>query len=1006
MAEFDKVRGKLAEARAATEAAGRELFGARQELARLNRQRQQDSRTGSDHGALDQAIAQTEAKIGSLKTTVQKAEQAEAGHFTKFVDFTDPRKHSGLLSDRTPVLLMPLRIETRFKTAAEFGGESDELWVRVYPDDISIDSFEPSLTQSEARAAEIRKDYAPRNLADPPPENVTRQATTVIVAYLEFPADDTVPVRESTWSQVPLAMTLPDRLVLLGYNGDTLTLERLGNPIPAALAVAPDPSAEEDNQLKPDGTDIKFGPELEWVADFNRAVEIGMGFRVPLSALEFRRGFDSLMVLGLRMGADQAAGKSALEQLIAHHHDSRAGFSLLPQGRPTNNVEGEGAAYSWQEDPDVSFDHYFPDPATPAPAEPTGWFDKSDGRWLAELLGLDPAALAAIPFYARRDLSEARAMNVALWPATLGYFMESMLHPVFEDDTVERTREFFARHVSARGQIPAIRVGKQPYGILPATPRSRIEWLFKQAEPTGIAGAAGGDASFLRQLYTLLRRAEADFEPLLEKVSHIGKSGDAHQILLDVVGLHAGSVEFRQRYAESFDQLYNRLSMQGAGGAFVAALIALGYVQSGLDLLGALGWNRGEREEIPDILEKLFLGTANPLKGGLIDDRPLSETEAIRAYTATGTNYIDWLIAAGGTSHDALRLQQGFTDVPTALLYLMLHHALDLSFVETSIRLFADAGLVDQAQLRAFRREPKFIQMRETQDQQAASERSRWHYLYRTEPIFDAQRTVGEYIPTVLTSMQATAYLKRQLDALEQLKGRPTAVLERAFAEHLDLCSYRLDAWYGGLLSHQLESLRYPGGANGQAQPKTGLYLGAYGWLEEVKPEHKKLTPVDLPADLAALFDPSGDAPPVSDSTNQGYIHAPSLNHAVTAAVLRNGYLSNATPANPTSLAVNLSSERVRMALSVIEGMKSEQSIRALLGYRFERGLHDRHDVEVDSFIYELRKAFPLVGDRMSTTKSGGADEIRKIEARNVIDGLALVERMRETGNKTYPFGL
>ena len=72
---------------------------------------------------------------------------------------------------------------------------------------------------------------------------------------------------------------------------------------------------------------------------------------------------------------------------------------------------------------------------------------------------------------------------------------------------------------------------------------------------------------------------------------------------------------------------------------------------------------------------------------------------------------------------------------------------------------------------------------------------------------------------------------------------------------------------------------------------------------------------------------------------NQGYIHAPSLNHAVTAAVLRNGYLSNATPDNPGSLAVNLSSERVRLALSIIEGMKAEQSLGALLGYQFERGL-------------------------------------------------------------------
>ena len=113
------------------------------------------------------------------------------------------------------------------------------------------------------------------------------------------------------------------------------------------------------------------------------------------------------------------------------------------------------------------------------------------------------------------------------------------------------------------------------------------------------------------------------------------------------------------------------------------------------------------------------------------------------------------------------------------------------------------------------------------------------------------------------------------------------------------------------------------------------------------------------------------------DSTNEGYIHAPSLNHAVAAAVLRNGYLSNATPANRETLAVNLTSERVRTALALLEGIRAGQSLADLLGYQFERGLHDRHGLaEVDKFIYKLRKAFPLRADRMNSTRTaaGRAD--------------------------------
>ena len=212
-------------------------------------------------------------------------------------------------------------------------------------------------------------------------------------------------------------------------------------------------------------------------------------------------------------------------------------------------------------------------------------------------------------------------------------------------------------------------------------------------------------------------------------------------------------------------------------------------------------------------------------------------------------------------------------------------------------------------------------------------------------------------------------------------------------------------------MSHQLEGLRLSTGANGETVARPGLYLGAYGWLEDVKPEFKTLTPAEIPDDLRGTFVPEGGRPPDVDSTNQGYIHAPSLNHAVTAAVLRNGYLSNATPDNPGSLAINLTSERVRKALEIIEGIKADQTLGALLGYQFERGLHDNHSVEVDEFILDLRKAFPLVADRLTPTRTGSTDAFgrrlraSRIGARNVLDGLSLVEHMAKTGNRTYPFG-
>ena len=69
-----------------------------------------------------------------------------------------------------PLLLLPLRIETRFKTlgggrhpppvpgvavlpGAAAAGERHELWVRIYPDDCSVDTFDDELSTAEVAAA-------------------------------------------------------------------------------------------------------------------------------------------------------------------------------------------------------------------------------------------------------------------------------------------------------------------------------------------------------------------------------------------------------------------------------------------------------------------------------------------------------------------------------------------------------------------------------------------------------------------------------------------------------------------------------------------------------------------------------------------------------------------------------------------------------------------------------------------------------------------------------------
>ncbi len=162
---------------------------------------------------------------------------------------------------------------------------------------------------------------------------------------------------------------------------------------------------------------------------------------------------------------------------------------------------------------------------------------------------------------------------------------------------------------------------------------------------------------------------------------------------------------------------------------------------------------------------------------------------------------------------------------------------------------------------------------------------------------------------------------------------------------------------------------------------------------------------VNLPEDVNEKLNPDGDL--VEDASNAGYILAPSQNHAVTAAVLRNGHLSNGN--HEDEFKIKLSSQRVRLALQIIEGIQGGQSLSALLGYQFERGLHDSTITEVDAFIFDLRNAFPLVAKKFLDTNPEDDAEyqsIDQVEAKNVMDGVAFLEHIEKTGKNSYPFDL
>ena len=67
-----------------------------------------------------------------------------------------------------------------------------------------------------------------------------------------------------------------------------------------------------------------------------------------------------------------------------------------------------------------------------------------------------------------------------------------------------------------------------------------------------------------------------------------------------------------------------------------------------------------------------------------------------------------------------------------------------------------------------------------------------------------------------------------------------------------------------------------------------------------------------------------------------GFVHTPSLAHAASTALLRNGRLANRGD-DGAVFDLQVTSDRVRRAMWLLEGVAQGQRLAALLGYRLER---------------------------------------------------------------------
>ena len=831
----------------------------------------------------------------------------------------------------TPAALLPVRLETRFVPQSPGGWE---LRVRVYPDDIHIDAFESGLTPEETlagrryweglwKAADTDDQQAAwRRLIerfDPPRAAwIARVLTPTNLDKLgrgtpAFPDHDS---REESWTQPATVRLMPDRWVVLGYLDDQLRLLEIGREIPADLVVSPSPEQDRPPSPVPNDDELDIDDEMRWLVDFEEAERVGMALRISLDNETTSRGFDRLIVIGLQSENEAERAAERLAKLLhAQHYTDGLGFA--PQGTPTNRSSDPEAPFEGRDPGHIA--SFWAETKEPLAAAGDG----SNADVMAGALGIDASVFAHAPHAASRERDEARHMNRALWMASWGTYLRELVDMPFGSwDDYHDLREHFVDHVLARGPLPTLRIGRQPYGVLPIR-------------------VAGDDAAADRVtavMSPLLEALRPRWQSRIHRIPRVGRAPTA---------------------AAAREDFLSALAMEGVS----SRLDARPFLPR--EMFGIVGtpdfapqyppgvearWQTAETigEELGVGVRHNPLGTLIPLRRGFPMLAPFVQADL--SADSLSPNYIAWLAEAPYSAIDAESFD-GLGDVPISILYLILRYSTLVEYAYAAGGMRTQAGEFDPT----FVSEPAFFghynpnqPIRPTRGKLADGQ---------VEGLGD--RPLREFIHTLDAGQHAEmAPVDAFRISLRQLAEVAPARLDRLLREGIDVCSYRLDAWITSLATRRLTALR-------EKRP-TGLVIGGYGWLEDVRRKPR--------TGVMAAPEGQGGGGVIIERDNAGFIQAPSMTHAATAAVLRSGFLSQPDEDGP--LAVDLSSRRVRLAQALLDGVRNGQPLGALLGYRAERDLQDRG---LAHLIAPLRRIAPM-GDLLKAEKAWQEAEA-KVEA-------------------------
>ena len=929
------------------------------QVVQLKAQRQQLERTGASAAQLakvDSQIAKLRDKQTSLAGQLRTANDALANLRDRMAIGVEPEQLVATLDGKVPILLLPVRLETRFFN------DDTELRIRIYPDQAHLNGHEPELTDAELRAGKWYMEQH-QNAATP---EIKREAWRALVQrfgarrsrWITDSVQQPSPpaTKSASWTRAIQAIALPDRWVAIGYQGATEVFRKWSLGVPDALAVSltPIPGNEDEEPPLPDD-ELPIDEGMRWTIDYKRALAEGMAITVTDADLSANRklknGLTRLIVFGVDWTLTPTASANAIAELFKAHRFSD-GFEFLKPGTPTNNTGVTRSGLN--ENENKLADLY--DPNLPA----TGGAKGTASQLLMQGLGLDVDAAKSLSLdhtpgaESTEQLTASKLLNVT-WRGTLGYYLDEMLNadtdagddnPLISDATLKDTRTHVKNYLFPGGPLPSVRIGKQPYGILPVVaPR------FQPAPNDRFSGRLLSLLSKMRPFWLRGLRA-------VPRVTNATSRDSLDEILLKILQTtpQASTARFRRVF----------------GSATAANTDGLKkYEEIQADVLFQIirphfGWSKP-----PRITEFVTDPRSYNLPVPWVQANGVSEAQKLEP------NYIEEIanILRGTLGPDAravLVAQENADNLLQALLALAAVEEMDYSARQLVYLHHQNIGVFE-----TLARAPR-VQIAEMLfTEKVESRESKVYSRAELSKVILPSVTIDVPLAVYITKAAGDRQLLRQnqfidlasfLEDLDGLAAASSAEIERAFRGVLDCYSHRLDAWYTSLATRRLHELR-------TVQKVTGLYIGGYGWVEHLIPE--------------------------TQPDSLGYVHAPSIPQAITAALLRSAHLSHQTGENnpgQTPFNVDLSSQRVRIALEVINGVARGQPLAALLGYRFERSLREP-DATLAKFILPFRRLAAL---RPNLEAVPADQSVESIAARDVVDGVKLLEHWRNEKDQLF----